>query len=308
MTKKTRRGWGSITRRNGKLYARFRHPVTGKATWRTLKSTLMRDAETELQQLRERVEAEAAGAGASGVVPMTFKRWCSERYLGILASSVAPSTLESVGCHFDRLCDWFAENGDPLMRDVTKLHAQLFVAWMSERYAKSYTSRVCRSIRSAWRDGIEHGQATINPWDNLKVKPGKPPKVPWTSPRDVQIILDRASEFQRPMLRLISQTGLRVGEAQALCWSDIDLVDEESMDQMSSVYVSDGKTEGAERTVELRPCTAAMLRAMRPAAARAPRAEGCVRPGRHAAAEGPRPQASLRLASRASWRARSDSR
>ncbi len=241
--RQTRRGWGSIKRRNGRLYARFTHPLTGKRTMRRLRAHTLRAAESEMISLRHALENE----DAPPPVEMTLLAWTLDSYLAILRSRLAEGSCASARVHIARFSNWLAENGDPPMSRVTAAHAQQFCADLAaEELKPGYIQRLVRTLRGTWRDAITHRLADVNPFDGLVLKAPDETEVPWVDPADLRKLLLHATDFQRPILTVIAGTGLRSGEARALSWDDVTLTGQDP-----NVYVRSGKTPAARRRVPL---------------------------------------------------------
>lgn len=77
-----------------------------------------------------------------------------------------------------------------------------------------------------------------------RVKEPKPQRA-WVEPEQLLALLDCAPRGHRPILATMAGAGLRVGEAVALNWRDVNLAD-------GSIYVRSSKTDaGSQRTVDL---------------------------------------------------------
>lgn len=72
------------------------------------------------------------------------------------------------------------------------------------------------------------------------------PSRPWVEPEQLMTLLDATSGVGRVLLAVLAGGGLRIGEALALRWRDVDL-------GLGSLYVVDAKTPKGIREVHLTP-------------------------------------------------------
>jgi integrase len=253
MTKRVRRAWGSIKRRNGKYYVCF-VKADGKPTMR-LGGKTRKAAEEKLAELREE-----AGAGPAPDA-VRLEDWVRDDYLRVLASRLTDRSLMSATAHFSRLCEFLRDHaGDPTMDAVTRKHAEDFGAWMVENdYSRAYIHRLVNTVRRAWSDAAERRLVSANPWSKLDLGRVVRREVAWITPARLGELYDAVTPNQRPLIVLLGETGLRLGEALALEWQDVNL-DEGT----AAVHVRSGKTEAARRTVPLdSPRAVAELTALR---------------------------------------------
>lgn len=254
-----RRGWGSIQKRNGKFYGRFQQEGTGAPTMRLLRRldgtacTNLKEAETSLSRLREDL---AEGRVTPKRAPLSFRDWCAAEYLPAMVIRLAPGSLRSSGAHCEKFAAWCETNGLDTMDAVRRKHVNEFVQFLVtvDGCKPSYVSRMLRTLRSAWRDAKEIGlvvDATI--WDDVELRVGPDDEVPWVSPEKLLEFYGHVNVAQRPLIELLGETGLRVGEALALRWRDVDL------GARPSVFVQQGKTAAARRKVPLSPRAVAAL-------------------------------------------------
>ena len=93
---------------------------------------------------------------------------------------------------------------------------------------------------------VEYGRLESNPAKSRrrKAKPEEPRRS-WVEPEQLPALLDAADEYLRPVLATLAGAGLRVGEAVALDWADIDL-------PTGTLTVRESKTAAGEgRQVDL---------------------------------------------------------
>ena len=104
------------------------------------------------------------------------------------------------------------------------------------------------------RGYVAQNPVRVNP-RNRKVKAVKPRR-PWLEPGQVLTLLEAAGELdredarglgmRRPLLATLAWAGLRIGEACALRWRDIDLAG-------GTIRVGEAKTEAGVREVDVQP-------------------------------------------------------
>jgi integrase len=256
-----RRGWGSIVARDGKYYGRF--SLDGSPTMRLLKRADARpcatlaQAERALGALRKSVEH---GATAPQRAPMKFRDWCKKEYLPRIALAISPTSLRSAGSHLERLAVWIEANDVPKTMDgFHPKHADKFVQYLlhDERLKPSYADRLVRTLRTAWRDAEKHGIVDDGrTWDEVKIRVGEQTEVPWIAPAQLAKLYEQTNVEQRPLVVLLGETGLRIGEALALRWGDVE------HGNRPAVFVREGKTRAARRKVPLSPRAAAALEAL----------------------------------------------
>jgi integrase len=169
----------------------------------------------------------------------------------------------SAAAHFSRLCEFLRDDvGDPTMDGVTRAHAEEFGAWMIEQdYSRAYIHRLVNTVRRAWADAAARSLVSENPWSKLDLGRVEHREVPWITPARLVEFYEAMNSNQRPLIVLLGETGLRLGEAFALQWSDVNL-----REKSAAVHVRTGKTPAARRTVPLSTRGIAALRPLHDAA------------------------------------------
>ena len=156
--------------------------------------------------------------------------------------------------------------GDMPLAEITHRNVKEAVAFWMERIKASESKRGERSIPNALSTGgavlswaIEEELATVNPF----LKPGKVFKVEsfkrdYLRPEEVDPYLDgvrKKAPRYYPILRTMTYAGLRVGEAIALKWGNIDWNGKFLMVQEASWkgILGTPKTESSIRSVDISP-------------------------------------------------------
>jgi integrase len=109
----------------------------------------------------------------------------------------------------------------------------------------NHTLKVLAQVLEA---AVEYGYIASNPavGKRRRLKAGKPAR-PWVEPEQLMALLESpSSDVGRVLLALLVGTGLRIGEALALRFRDVDL-------GTSTIYVRDAKTAKGVREVHLTP-------------------------------------------------------
>jgi integrase len=115
------------------------------------------------------------------------------------------------------------------------------------------------TVRRAWSDAAARRLVRENPWSKLDLGRVEHREVEWITPARLGELYDAVTPNQRPLIVLLGETGLRLGEALALQWSDVNLGD-----KTAAVHVRTGKTAAARRTVPLdSPRAIAEMKALR---------------------------------------------
>lgn len=254
-----RRGWGSVAERDGQFYGRFR--LDGSPTMRLLKLPnglpvrTLKQAESALGRLRKKVE-EGDARPARTRARTTFRAWASD-YLAAVQITVAASSLRAIGAHLERLAAWLEGlDREPSIDEIQTKHADKFAQFLvtTEGCKPSYASRLVRTLRAAWRYAEDHGDVEDGKvWDEVRLRVEEADDVPWIEPEQLHALYGAVSDGQQALVTVLGETGLRVGEAFALRWQDVDLGDR------PSVFVKSGKTTASRRKVPLSPRAVAAL-------------------------------------------------
>lgn len=219
-------------------------PRTGKG--RTVKRTARtrHDAEVMLAKLQRQY-----GRG-SDVALMTLAAYLDE-WIAAITPNRAPSSILVYRNHVE-------EHITPLLggirvgslhqRDVRRLIADRLEAGLAARTV----GHIVSTLRAALQHAVDDGDLIVNV---AKVELPRVDHVPveaMTADR-AQAILDAVKGDRLEALwTLLLGTGLRLGEACALDWRDIELpTDVELLDRTGAVTVRKGKTKAASRTIPL---------------------------------------------------------
>ena len=77
-------------------------------------------------------------------------------------------------------------------------------------------------IRGLVNFASSRSMITKDPLAGMKIREPKPRPQPCWSPMEVEQILERCSDRQRPALIILADSGMRIGELIWLTWEDVD--------------------------------------------------------------------------------------
>lgn len=114
------------------------------------------------------------------------------------------------------------------------------------RLAPNAINKTITRLSQILEVAVEYGRIDRNPaaGKRRRVK-GTEPRRSWVEPEQLPALLDAADEYLRPVLATMAGAGLRVGEAVALDWRDVNLA-------TGTITVRESKTAAGEgREVDL---------------------------------------------------------
>ena len=262
-------------RKRGKVYAlRFR--AYGKRRYVTLgpEVTTREQAEEELlnviADVRRGMWRPVERAPVRREEPReepTFHEFASEWVAAREAEGLAAKTLVDLRWSLERhLLPYFADFrlGEITAQDVDRykvakvreraaIEAERAAALkrgerFSERgLANGSINHTLRHLAQILETAVEYGLIGSNAatGKRRRLKATRPAR-PWVEPEQLMALLDETSGVGRVLLGLLAGTGLRIGEALALRWGDVDL-------GTGTLHVRASKTEKGVRRVDLSP-------------------------------------------------------
>ncbi len=162
--------------------------------------------------------------------------------------------------------------GDVRLSDLTPSRLQVWLAQLSS--AGSPTGRILSPrtvtyamavLRAALNDAVRLGVLERNPFQRVRAPRPRPRIVESFSLEQVRR-LESVEHRLSPLFNFLWQTGLRIGEALALRWDDVDLdrsslrIRRSAAEVSGKMIVGPPKTIAGMREIALTPQTSALLR------------------------------------------------
>lgn len=272
MAKRRGRGEGSIFQRaDGRWAAEMSLPASsnGKRRRRVIYAKTRAEVAEKLNELQYAKRAGRSIEPAKLTVGEYLKDWIEH----VATPRVRASTLAEYQRHTDRVRD--EAGGIALLSwkssDLRALWAQFEREGIGSRTRRAIHTTIKQALASAVMDGL----LPNNPLDAVKSPRETTPTRRFLTPEQVRSLLESADATQTPqtvaLVTLIAATGLRIGEALALRWEDIDLAKaivqvRRSLAEVNGKFVEqEPKTEAGMRLVTLPKRAISRLRAHRKA-------------------------------------------
>jgi integrase len=187
------------------------------------------------------------------------ERWM-DGYTGRTSKGLAESTRASYADAVDRIIVPYFRRRHPSLRldELAPSDLRAFIAHLAERgLAPASVRRHFAPLRAMLATAYEDGLLTRNPAQGLRViVPGERARRPKRlTPEQTRQLLAAMPAEHADLAYLMAATGLRIGEALALTWRDLDRDDV----GRPVLHVRRSKTEAGLRVVPLSPETARRL-------------------------------------------------
>jgi integrase len=263
--------WGSIqlrTTSRGLERFRVRYDVIGPNGERDQRSETVATWERGLQRLQEIHLEQLEGHHGALYRDMTVAEYLNEWLALLEGSEASPSTRGSYeqtirlwivpfigNIRLDRL------SAPDIRRALQRLQARQF--------APSTVRHVRRVLATALNRAVDWRLIPDNPAKTVRLATA-PPRTPtvWTAEQARTFLDATAHDPEGPLWRLLLDTGMRIGEALALAWDDVDLdagtiairrtITRDA--ERRTVMGERAKTAGSGRRVLISPSTVAALR------------------------------------------------
>lgn len=165
--------------------------------------------------------------------------------------------------------------GNQKLCELKNFHLQSFINSLSPKYSTGTIQKIKNILNNSFNLALSNQLITVNPIQNVQL-PAKNEKEVIAFTEDEQIKFEKASENNplNNLFILLLKTGLRIGEALCLTWSDIDfekceisvsktLVREENEIGKEILIVQDmPKTKSSSRMVSLNQTCLKILNSM----------------------------------------------
>lgn len=237
---------------DGRLWIRVKvkDPMTGQSRDKT---TTLKPGATLADAIEAREALKAAIKGGLQNTRIPLVREYAESWVLQKATRTKPTTIQGWISHLEHHI--LPRFGELPLDEVRRPHLNAWAAHLEQqaksgkvaiRSAKLYWSRSLQLLRDGWADyGLLDPSARAKP-----PKLSKPPKagralsVEQVAALFVEADRDSSAPYAGLLARTLAWTGLRVGEAAAIKWEDLDLDDD-------WVNVADSKTDTGIRTVPI---------------------------------------------------------
>jgi integrase len=224
-------------------------------------------AQVRLGQYRSKAEVEQERAereAAKGTVP-TFEPYAAEWLAGRIVlggtrgTGISPSGEDDLRWRLAHLNGWF---GPMRLDEITEQEVEKFAtakraaAVGNGGLSATSTNKMLSTLEAILRVAVRHRILERNAVDGFRVPGAKFKAAHLETAGQITALLDAAGELDRQrhgreghgraLLAVLTLGGLRIGEALALRWADVNLAS-------GVMRVRDGKTANASRRVDLVP-------------------------------------------------------
>jgi integrase len=202
--------------------------ATGRQVWQTAKGTTRAAAKAERAEMFARLHRGDRVERTNMTVGEVGRLWL-ERGTGVRG----PWSESTRKCYVEVVRRTIQSSPDPARRPLGErrlrdLTIDNIAAWSraNERAFAPTTARLAlNTLNRVFRFAVRRGWIASNPV--AKLEPGEKP--PWTprpagilEPAQLACVLSHSGSM-RPLFELMAYTGLRIGEARGLRWSDVDV-------------------------------------------------------------------------------------
>lgn len=208
-----RSSWGSLERRGASWDARWRDPVTKKPRRKRVGGVAELGEKLDeaardriLREVRSRVEC---------VPGITFAAFL-DAYEHVYRLRVARSTFETTYPQMRRVAALLPRS----MESVTEGDAETVVAAMG--LGPRSTRTLVVRLRSFWRAAGRRGAVTGNPWLGFSLPAVKRRLARVLTADGLRAVVAAAPDDLKALVRVLGECGLRIGEAAAVTWEDVE--------------------------------------------------------------------------------------
>ncbi len=250
-----------VFKRGGGYVVRFRDAQgrQRQASARTL---------AEARRLRSELTADVSRGEYRPATRTTFAEYAAswlETYQGRTTRGIRPETIRDYKDELDRFA--IPLLGKLRMSEVEPRHIKKLAASVSARGLAPATVRLALApVRALFATAVEEGVLRFNPTVGVRV--AKPATLeeddrPEKALADAQLadLLAAVPEAHRPFVTFVAQSGMRISEAVAIRWSDLDL-GKRKVSVRRRWYrnaYAPPKTRQGRRTIPLAPSMAQLL-------------------------------------------------
>lgn len=218
-----RSSWGSIERRGNSYDIRYRDPITGRPRRKKI-GDVDELGEHISDDVRDELIADFRRANFSED-GQTFRDFL-DSYEHVYRMKVRPSTYDTTYPQMRLLCDLL-----PMpMERVTVAVAEAVMAKIARRGLRKKAKRCkpstvrlhVRRLTGFWNAAIKRGVVTENPWAAVDQPGAQAPIVVAVDTFGLDHVVRHSPRDLQPLIRVLGETGLRISEAAALRWRDVE--------------------------------------------------------------------------------------
>lgn len=198
-------------------------PIAGKVKRYSKTFNLKKDADKFLKQKQNELD-KGAQRDSSNETLKTYGEWWLKNRSG--RQALRPGTIDLYQQTLERLYGYFGETY--LIRKINRRTAQMFLAearpLQNKEHLSSWTChRILRNCKTLFADAVSDGVTVQNPFAKLKGPKTTPSLWYRVRPDEYKELLRVTPTIREQTLFALAYTaGLRLTEALALRWSDID--------------------------------------------------------------------------------------
>lgn len=207
---------------------------TGRRRRKTRSARTQKEAYERLNELRRELDVGATSVDRRLRLEQWLERWLTEEVgyrqrTGSLRGSTAASYERLARCHLN------PHLGHVRLTDLTpgqlqRAYTDMLAAGLAESSVNKVHVVVRQALSAAHRDGF----IISNPADRAKPPSAPRREAEFLQLSDIDHLIEKAPAWDTALWVLMSDAGLRIGEALAVSWSDFDL---------------DGRTMKVQRTL-----------------------------------------------------------
>jgi len=145
------------------------------------------------------------------------------------AKNRSPETIKSYLRCGQNLADWLAAQGMPTnVTAVTREHIEAFLGDMLDRLSPSTAAKHYRSLQQFWKWLLDDGEIPRSPMERMSPPAVPEQPVPVLTDDELRRLLDACkgtgfeSRRDTAILRVLIETGVRLGEISGLSVEDVD--------------------------------------------------------------------------------------
>jgi site-specific recombinase XerD len=145
------------------------------------------------------------------------------------AKNRTPDTIKSYLRCGQNLVDFLVEQGMPTtVTGVTREHIEAFLGDMLDRLSAATTAKHYRSLQQFWKWLLDDGEITRSPMERMSPPAVPEQPVPILTDDELRRLLDacKGTDFEArrdtAILRVLIETGLRLGEISGLSLDDVN--------------------------------------------------------------------------------------